>query len=126
MLGKFFAPLAVKVLSGLAALLALALIFVMLRADALSAERDNARDKLKAAEAQIALLNVDAALKETASRERAADTAAVAQSEKELVDAIKTTPDSVPDVVRVRLGCERLRRAYHLDADLPAVCRSPG
>jgi hypothetical protein len=82
---------------------------------------------LKLADAEIALLHTDAALKEVAAVERQADTAAIAASEKELVNAIAEVPDTAPDHVRVRLGCERLRqRAGGLDADLPAVCRPGG
>jgi uncharacterized protein HemX len=116
--------IAAKIAAGAALAAILALGVVMWRADAISAQRDAAREALVHAEAELVLLRTDAALKETAAEERQRDTEAIAAAEKELIDAIKEVPDSQPDAVRVRLGCERLRRAGHLDADLPAVCRS--
>ena len=88
----------------------------------------DAQANLALADAQITLLKTDAALKETASKERQDDNAAIDAAEKELVNAISQVPDSQPDAVRVRLGCERLRAANpdRLDADLPAVCRPSG
>jgi len=82
--------------------------------------RDEARTALTLAEAEIALLGTQAALVETAAEERQADTAAVEQAEEDLIDAIAKVPDTQPDAVRVRLGCERLRRAGRLDAALTA------
>ena len=118
--------LAGKILSGVAvALLGLAIVFWIGWSRAANA-RDEARENLRTAEAQLTLLRVDFGLRETASVERQNDTAEVANMEKELVDAIKTVPDSAPDLVRVRLGCERLRKAGYLDADLPASCGPVG
>lgn len=88
-------------------------------------QRDEARDKLRTAEAAIVLLEHDAALKELAAIERQNDIAATAQTERELNDAIAEVLDSKPDPVSVRLGCERLRRAGTPASDLPADCRSP-
>ena len=95
------------------------------RGERLEEQRDEARNELALADARIVLLEADAALKETAAEERQADTAATVKMEKELVDAIATVPDTQPDAVRIALGCQRLRRAGRLSADLPVVCR-PG
>lgn len=59
-----------------------------------------------------------------ASEQRLADTVAINTQEKELLDAIASTPDSAPDAARIALGCERLRRSNPSGASLPASCRS--
>ena len=81
------------------------------------------------AQAQIALANAEAVKKakdadEVAAVERVSDALENAKAEQELTDAIVETPDTVPDAVRVQLGCERLRRAGV--SDLPAPCRPSG
>lgn len=127
MIGKLFAPLGMKIASGLALGAFLALGVVMWRADAISAQRDALRTELAHADAKIVLLEADAALKDTAGVERVQDSAEVARIEEELIDAIQSVPDEKPDAVRVHLGCERLRRREgYLDTDLPAVCRPDG
>lgn len=50
----------------------------------------------------------------------------IAQTQKELTDAIAAIPDTVPDAQRVALGCQRLHQAGTIDADLPAVCGRGG
>jgi hypothetical protein len=59
-----------------------------------------------------------------AANQRLTDTIAVNTMERNLRDAIASTPDSAPDDMRVSLGCERLRRAGVSTAALPA-CRGP-
>lgn len=83
------------------------------------------------ATAERALANVDAqkravSVADIAATERVVDALAAAKEEGSLTDAIADTPDGAPDSVRVALGCQRLRQAGTADADLPAVCRSPG
>jgi hypothetical protein len=85
-----------------------------------------AKADLREANAELALLRTDAELKEIAAGERQADTAAIAEAEKELIDAIQQIPDSHPDAVRVHLGCERLRRSGRAEIDLPESCRLDG
>lgn len=105
--------------------LAIALALVMWRADTISGKLDDTREALRNAEATIAVLEVDADLKDSAAIERQADNSAVSQMEKDLIDAVAKTPDSAPSAKRVALGCERLRRSEkYAEADLPAVCRS--
>ena len=128
-----FKPLAWKIIAGIA-LAGLVAIGVLMLANAglrldLKGKADelrSAQSELAAARAELVLLRTDAELKETASIERQNDLAQVSAGEKELVDAIISTPDGAPDLVRVRLGCQRLRRQGSADADLPAVCRSAG
>ena len=63
---------------------------------------------------------------EAAAKQRLTDMIAVNRQEQELINAIAATPDSAPDAVRIRLGCERLRRADGArSAPLPAAC-GPG
>jgi len=50
----------------------------------------------------------------------------IAKQKEELTNAIASTPDTAPDALRVRLGCERLRQAGTPDADLPAICGREG
>lgn len=57
-----------------------------------------------------------------AAEQRLTDTIAVNEQERNLRDAIADTPDTAPDAVRIRLGCERLRRAGTDPASIPA-CR---
>lgn len=63
---------------------------------------------------------------ELAAERRITDVIAVNRQEQELRNAIADTPDSAPDAVRIRLGCERLRAAGTSAAALPAACRPGG
>ena len=63
---------------------------------------------------------------EVAAVERVDAALTIAKQKEDLTDAIASTPDTAPDAVRVALGCERLRQAGTLDADLPAVCGREG
>lgn len=117
---------AIGIKGGIIIALGLALAIALWGAASLSQRLSDTKAALTLAEGEIALLKADSALKEIAAAERQNDTAAVAQAEKELLDALNDIPDTQPDAVRVRLGCERLRRAGRLDADLPVGCRSGG
>lgn len=82
-------------------------------------------------EAALAKANADylrqkALADEAAAQQRITDTIAVNQQEQELRDAIATTPDTQPDAVRIRLGCQRLRASGASPASLPAACRPQG
>ncbi|MBH9536931.1 hypothetical protein [Novosphingopyxis sp. YJ-S2-01] len=72
--------------------------------------------------ANVKALQADAAATGLAAEERVADALRINQDEEELIDAIAEEPDTVPDPVRVRLGCERLRAQGTPAADLPAPC----
>lgn len=74
------------------------------------------------AEANVEAVKRDQGATDKAADERVADAAAVTANEKGLVNAIATTPDTAPDAVRVRLGCERLRQQGTDIAAIPA-CR---
>ena len=63
---------------------------------------------------------------EVAAVERVDAALTIAEQKEDLTDAIASTPDTAPDAVRVALGCERLRQAGTLDADLPAPCGREG
>ena len=126
MLAKFFAPLAIKIGAGIILALLLALGFTWWGWNRAADARDEAKAALALAEAEIDLLKTDADLKDTAGVERNLDNAQVAQIEKEMIDAIRSVPDEMPGAVRVRFGCERLRRAGYLDSALPEVCLTGG
>jgi hypothetical protein len=77
--------------------------------------------------ANTAYLQQKARADEAAAAQRITDTIAVNRQEEALRDAIASTPDTQPDAVRIRLGCERLRRANGGNsASLPPVCRPAG
>lgn len=59
-----------------------------------------------------------------ASEQRRDDDATIARQEKELHDAVAKVPDSAPDAVRIKLGCERLRRAGQDISRFPACAGS--
>jgi hypothetical protein len=76
------------------------------------------------AASNLKVIQQNSAAKEKASNERAADLRAVATREEDLRDAIHSVPDTAPDPVRVRLNCERLRRAGQ-DTDRIPGCVGP-
>lgn len=85
---------------------------------------DAAQSKAEAARAlaNTKALQIDAAAGNIAAEERVADALAVDDKEEELLDAIADVPDTTPDAVRVRLGCQRLRAQGTAEPDLPTVC----
>lgn len=105
-----------------AALLLLA-TFALGRCD--GARREAMRQEAARATAVVEAMGRNAGAHTDAAAARAADTAAIVQQKKELIDAIQSIPDTHPDPVRVALGCQRLRAQGGRDANLPAVCRSP-
>jgi hypothetical protein len=82
----------------------------------------NARHEAARALANTKALQIDAAAGESAAEERVQDALRVERLEEDLLDAISDTPDTAPDLVRVQLGCQRLREQGTAPADLPAVC----
>lgn len=67
-------------------------------------------------------LRTDTAAKDEAAEQRARDTITIDQAEKERSDAIHSEPAGRPDDARIRLNCERLRRAGFATGDF-AECR---
>ena len=106
------------------ALIVAGLSFTAGRCDGVRDER--ARQELRIGQANVRFMKQKAIADELAAERRLTDTIAVNEQERNLRDAIDDTPDTVPDAVRIRLGCERLRSAGGNDADLPSVCRSGG
>jgi hypothetical protein len=84
------------------------------------------RQEALRAKAVVEAIGKNAAAQEKAAEERATDKEVIDQKQEDLLDAIKTVPDTQPDAVRVALGCQRLRAQGSRDADLPAVCRTQG
>ena len=115
---------------GLAILLAVVAVLAALWWLRSDAYRDGVRDRDAHWKAEIdaankAHLEQKARADQLAADQRLTDTIAVNRQEQELRDAIASTPDTAPDAVRIRLGCERLRRSHGAgSAALPAVCRS--
>lgn len=89
-------------------------------------DAERARNDAARALANTKALELDAEANEAASADRVADALEVTAQEEELLDAISEIPDTRPDPVRVRLGCERLRAQGTPSADLPAVCGPEG
>ncbi len=83
---------------------------------------ERVRAELALEQANRRFLEQKARADQLAADQRLADTVAVNRQEQELLDAIDDTPDSAPDAVRVRLGCERLRQAGR-DPSRIAACR---
>lgn len=88
--------------------------------------RKSARAQADAAraEANVEAMKTNAGASEKAAEERVRDAATVTKQEEGLIDAIQDTPDTAPDAVRVRLGCERLRAQGADPATLPPACGS--
>lgn len=75
-----------------------------------------------------AAVNLDAERKargadNAAAGARVEDARANDEQERAYDEAIQAAPGGAPAPAAVSLGCERLRRAGTIDADLPAVCR---
>ena len=115
--------LAKPVLIGLAILLALGALWGWGHSRYRAGVSDErARGELALAKANQRFLQQKARADELAASQRLTDTIAVNRQEQELRDAIADTPDSAPDATRIRLGCERLRRAGR-DTSRIAACR---
>lgn len=80
------------------------------------------RDALAREKANVVALDRDKIASEAAAAARVDDALLVDHIQKELSDAIETTPDSTPDAVRVQLGCARLR-AQGTDTSTVSACR---
>jgi len=70
------------------------------------------------------LLEDAAASKDTAAAERLRDALTISKAEGELVHALRKVPDEQPDAVRIKLGCERLRRQGKNTSSIPACSGS--
>lgn len=57
-----------------------------------------------------------------AADQRLNDARANAEQQESYHEAIEAASSGAPSDAAVRLGCERLRRAGKVDADLPAIC----
>lgn len=88
--------------------------------------KEAAERKFEAARvlANVTTLKVDGASKEVAANERRVDDNLVNAHKEELLDAIADIPATVPDPVRVALGCKRLRDAGTSESVIPAECGS--
>lgn len=101
-------------------LLAAPLFFLLGTCDGRKTER-----KIQAAaraEANVQAMKINQKATDQAAAERVNDATTVAANEEVLLDAIQSTPDTAPDAVRVKLGCERLRAQGTDISSLPA-CR---
>lgn len=72
--------------------------------------------------ANVKALETIATANDIAAEERLSDALEANEDEKELVNAIAQVPDGRPDAVRVKLGCERLRKQGTDTRSIPA-CR---
>lgn len=87
--------------------------------------RRDGRSQMQSAidRANVEALKQKARADELAANQRLTDTIAVSRREEALRNAIASTPDSAPDAVRIRLGCERLRASGQSTAAIPACVR---
>ena len=96
------------------------LFFLLGQCDGRKSER--ARNDAARAEANVQAMKTNHGATEKAAAERVRDATTVAAQEETLIDAIQSTPDTAPDIVRVRLGCQRLRSQGTDLSNIPA-CR---
>jgi hypothetical protein len=88
------------------------------------AKNESNKTRAASAVAVSAAVTKNDAAHETSSSERAADTKVVTQLTQELTNAVASVPDTLPDPVAVRLGCERLRHNGRDTSKLPQ-CSGP-
>lgn len=100
------------------------LIIASLLAGLLWLYTDASRDRARLRD-QIEAMHRAATADEAYLKDLAEDAREQAKTEKELHNAISQTPDSSPDAVRVRLGCQRLWRQGTDISTIPA-CRGAG
>jgi hypothetical protein len=119
LLAFFRTKLGIGLLIGLAVL---AVAFTIYR-KGVNAER--ARQDAAAAQAVAKAERRNAVAREKAEVRRQEDSQRITEQEKGYVDVIRNGQVGAPDAARVRLGCERLRRAGTPADRLPEPCR-PG
>lgn len=100
----------------------LAVAAVILIADRNGYNRAKSKYEAERATANVIAITTARNADEAAAVERVESALVLAEKKTELTNAIAETPDTAPDAVRVRLGCERLRQAGTLDAGVPAIC----
>lgn len=111
-----------KLVFGIAALGGIALLLVYC-----SGKAEGARAAEEAlAQANFEAIAIDTTARENAARARVADAEAVAEQKEEMIDAIQSVDDTLPDPVRIALGCQRLRAAGKDTTLIPACGRSSG
>lgn len=120
MIRSFFAPLAIKIFSGVTLALLIAVAVLYFRAEAADAKRVLAEDRLETANDTIDELQLDLAIMETASVERAEDDQRNDDQRRELDNASNTPGDSPADS-RLRRLCV-LKRQQSGSAGLPPQC----
>ena len=106
------------------ALLVAGITYPLARCSGEKSER--ARQTLLLEKANRLYLEQKARADTLAANQRLTDLIAVQQRERDLRDAIASTPDSAPDAVRIQLGCQRLRAAGRDTSGIPACSRPAG
>lgn len=119
-MGSFFAPTAIKAFTGVSVVLLIAVAVLWFRAEAATAKRALAEERLEAALGTINDLSVDLGIMWNAGAERAADEQRIDQQRKELADATRVPSDS-PDMRDLRAMCVLARQQRRIDR-LPAAC----
>lgn len=102
----------------IAGLLAVAIAAGVLYAKGRSDEHKKTEAARRVAEAEA--IKLDTHAKGLAGADLEKHIAQIAEHKEELTNAVAQVPDTVPDAVAVRLGCERLRLQGTSTADLPA------
>lgn len=116
-LGKLASIVGIR--GGMAIALALALAVCWWGWSNAADKRDELRLELRAAEAEIELLKLDAGLKEAAATEREADNTTLRNEERELSDA-RTHEGDDADARRIRRLCVVMRQQGRDTSDVPA------
>lgn len=98
------------------------LLFVLGWCAATAPGRERAKQGRAVEAANVQARATGAASHDRAASERLIDLKINHQLEKELTDAVSSSPDARPTAGRVALACQRLRHQGARDADLPPEC----
>lgn len=126
MIGRLLAAPLAKIAAGVGLALLVALVFCWVGWSRADNRADTEAAGRKSAEAAVALLQADVALREMADLRREADRQGVRDMERAYEVAISEVEDSAPDAAGLALGCERLRRAGAPGVPLPSICGATG
>lgn len=100
----------------------LAVLLAYFAGNSTGVHKERGRQEAARALANTEALKTARTADEVAAVNRVETALVIAQNQQELTNAVSETPDTLPDNVRVRLGCQRLRQAGAPEASQPP-CR---